>query len=71
MAGEQDGDERDSREQAGEHDAGLRPRQAAPRERDPDQHRAEAVGERPRSLGRDDPARVRGQRSPTACLHQA
>ena len=61
VAGKQHGDERGARKQSGERNADLRGGQAASGERDTDQHRAEPVGEGPRSLPGDDPACIGAQ----------
>jgi hypothetical protein len=61
VAGDQHRDERGAGEQGGEDGADRGVGEAAAGERDADQHRAEPVGERPRGLGGEDPARVRAQ----------
>ena len=73
VAGDQHRDERDPGQQGGEDDTDRRVGQAAIGKGDADQHRAEAVGERPRALRGDDPVSVRAQprSASTSCLHHA
>jgi hypothetical protein len=61
VAGDQHGDERATGEERGEHGSDGPVREAALGEADADQDRAEAIGERPRSLDGDDAAGVGAQ----------